>query len=138
MLSAVYHFSSQQYNTRQRTPLTNQHLPKTGRFLLYCFSKEVSGNVYKQELIKEVCDETRLSERFIGEVLAASLKVIQETLKAGEEVRLPGFGVFYTRQQPAGKVKSIRTGKTVTVPARRVAAFRVGADLKKAVLKTLK
>jgi len=94
--------------------------------------------MYKQELVRRVSDDTRLSERFISEVLAASLKVIQETLKAGEEVRLPGFGVFYTRQQPAGRVKSIRSGKTVTVPARRVAAFRVGALLKKAVLKTRK
>jgi DNA-binding protein HU-beta len=91
----------------------------------------VSKKVYKQELIKEVSNETRLSERFIGEVLTASLRVIQDTLKAGEEVRLPGFGVFYTRQQPAGKVKNIRTGKTVAVPARRVAAFRVGALLKR-------
>jgi nucleoid DNA-binding protein len=46
--------------------------------------------------------------------------------------------VFYTRQQPAGKVKSIRSGKTISVPARRVAAFRVGALLKKAVLKSKK
>ena len=94
--------------------------------------------MYKQELIREVSNETHLSERFIGEVLTASLKVIQQALKNGQDVRLPGFGVFYTRVQPAGKVKSIRTGKTVTVPARRVAAFRVGAKLKKAVLKTRK
>jgi DNA-binding protein HU-beta len=97
------------------------------------FSKEVSGNVYKQELIKEVSNETRLSERFIRDVLTASLKVIQQTLKSGDEVRLPGFGVFYTRMQPAATVKSIRTGETVTVPARRVAAFRVGRLLKQAV-----
>jgi DNA-binding protein HU-beta len=101
-------------------------------------SKEVSKKVYKQELVRRVSDETHFSERFIGEVLTASLRVIQDTLKAGEEVRLPGFGVFYTRQQPAGKVRSIRSGKTITVPARRVAAFRVGALLKKAVLKPRK
>jgi nucleoid DNA-binding protein len=89
--------------------------------------------VYKQELIRRVSDETHLSERLIRDVFTASLKVIQQTLKAGEEVRLPGFGVFYTRQQKAGTVKSVRTGKMVDVPARRVAAFRVGAHLKKAV-----
>jgi DNA-binding protein HU-beta len=100
--------------------------------------KEVNNEVYKQELIRRVSDETRLSERFIREVLTASLRVIQDTLKAGEEVRLPGFGVFYTRQQAAGKVKSLRTGKTIDVPARRVAAFRVGRLLKKAVLKSRK
>jgi DNA-binding protein HU-beta len=98
----------------------------------------VSDDVYKNELIRRVSDETFLSERVINQALTGTLKVIQETLKSGEDVRFPGFGVFYTRQQPAGKVKSIRSGKTVTVPARRVAAFRVGALLKKAVLKTKK
>jgi DNA-binding protein HU-beta len=93
----------------------------------------VSNEVYTKELIRCVSDETRLSERFISDVLRASLRVIQETLKDGQEVRLPGFGVFYTRQQPAATVKSIRTGKTVQIPARRVAAFRVGRLLKKAV-----
>jgi DNA-binding protein HU-beta len=102
------------------------------------FLKELSDDVHKQEFIRRVSDETFLTQKVISQVLDGSLKVIQDTLKSGGEVRLPGFGVFYTRQQPAGKVKSIRTGKTVTVPARRVAAFRVGALLKKAVLKTKK
>ncbi len=101
-------------------------------------SKEVSDDVHKQELVKCVSDETFLSHKVINQVLEGTLKVIQDTLKSGQEVRLPGFGVFYTRQQPAGKVKSIRSGKTVTVPARRVAAFRVGSLLKKAVLKPRK
>jgi DNA-binding protein HU-beta len=101
-------------------------------------AKEVSIKVHKQEFIKRVSDETFLSHKVIGQVLEGSLTVIQDTLKSGGEVRLPGFGVFYTRQQPAGKVKSIRSGKTITVPARRVAAFRVGRLLKKAVLKSKK
>ena len=94
--------------------------------------------MYKQELVRRVSDDTHLSERLIGEVLTSSLQVIRDTLKSGGEVRLPGFGVFYTRQQKAGKVKSVRTGKTIEVPARRVAAFRVGRLLKKAVLKPRK
>jgi DNA-binding protein HU-beta len=94
--------------------------------------------VYKQELIKEVSNETHFSERFIGEVLTASLRVIQQALKKGEEVRLPGFGVFYTRMQPASTVKSIRTGATVAIPARRVAAFRVGRQLKTAVARKMR
>jgi DNA-binding protein HU-beta len=94
--------------------------------------------VYKQELVRRVSDETFISQRVINQVLDGTLKVIQRTLKSGQDVRLPGFGVFYTRQQKAGKVKSIRTGKTIEVPARRVAAFRVGGLLKKAVLKPRK
>jgi len=91
--------------------------------------------MYTREFVRRVSDETHLSERLISEVLTASMKVVRESLKSGQQVRLPGFGVFYTRQQPKGKLKSIRTGKMIDVAARRVAAFRVGAKLKKAVLK---
>jgi DNA-binding protein HU-beta len=91
--------------------------------------------MYTREFVRRVSDETHLSERLISEVLTASMKVVRESLKSGQQVRFPGFGVFYTRQQPPGKLKSISTGKVVAVAARRVAAFRVGATLKKAVLK---
>ena len=94
--------------------------------------------MYTGELIREISNETRLSQRFIAEVINAELAIIRQALKAGDDVTLPGFGTFYTRQRQAGTVKSIRTGKPVTVPARRVAAFRVGKELKRALYKPKK
>jgi DNA-binding protein HU-beta len=91
--------------------------------------------VYTQELIKRVSDDTHLSERLIGEVLESSLRVIRDSLKGGQEVRLPGFGVFYSRVRAAGRVKHISTGKVVEVPARKVPAFRPGSGLKRALYK---
>ncbi len=46
---------------------------------------------------------------------------------------LPGFGTFYTSHRAAARVRSVRTGRQVEIPARRVAAFRVGEVLKRAV-----
>ena len=86
--------------------------------------------MYTQELIRRVSDDTHLSQRIIGEVLESSLRVIRDSLKGGQEVRLPGFGVFYSRQRAAGRVKHIRTGKPVEVPA-----FRPGSGLKRALYK---
>ena len=71
--------------------------------------------MYTREFVRRVSDETHLSERLISEVLTASMKVVRESLKSGQQVRFPGFGVFYTRQQPPGKLKSISTGKVVAV-----------------------
>jgi DNA-binding protein HU-beta len=98
----------------------------------------VKQSMYTRELIKQISHETHLSEKLIGEVLNAELIVIQQTLKSGQEVRLPGFGAFYTRQRKAGSVKDVRSGKTIEVPARRVAAFRVGKELKNALYKPKK
>ena len=89
--------------------------------------------MYKTEIARRVARETGVSQRVVAQILGASLRTIETTLVAGERVTLPGFGVFYTRQQPAARVRSVRTGRQVEVPARRVAAFRVGAVLKRAV-----
>ena len=90
-------------------------------------------HMYKTELIRRVAHETRLSQRVVGDVVEATQRRIEETLRAGQRVTLPGFGTFYSRKRAAGKVKHIRTGKLIAVPARPIAAFRVGDALKRAL-----
>ena len=94
--------------------------------------------MYSQELVKISSDDTHLSQRVIGEVLASERKVIRDTLKSGQEVRLPGFGVFCVRSRKAGKIKNVRDGKVVEYAARKVPAFRPGQDLKRALYKPKK
>ena len=90
-------------------------------------------HTYKTELIRNVSKETRLSQRIVSEVLRATLREIGRTLAGGQIVTLPGFGVFYTRNRGEAKLRDVRTRTTLTVPAMRVAAFRVGEVLKRAV-----
>jgi len=89
--------------------------------------------MYRTELVRQVARQTRLSQRHVAAVLRASEGCIQQALTDGQAVTLTGLGTFYTRQQPAGTVRHIQTGKTVQIPAHRVAAFRVGAVLKRVV-----
>ncbi len=91
--------------------------------------------MYKTTLVQKVAKETRLSQRIVNDVLTESLKTIQRTLRQGETVTFPGFGTFYTSERQAGTVRHIRTGEALRIPARRVAAFRVGTLLKQAVRK---
>lgn len=91
------------------------------------------SELYTTELVRRVATETGVSQRVVRQVLGSSLHTIEAALTAGERVTLPGFGTFYTSQRRAGRVRSIRTGRQVEVPARRVAAFRVGEVLKRAV-----
>ena len=104
----------------------------TAVLFLYANQRK-GGNMYKTELIRRVARETRLSQRVVSNVVGATQRLIAETLRQGQRVTVPGFGAFYTRKRPAGHIKHIRTGKLISVPARRVAAFRVGAILKRAV-----
>ena len=89
--------------------------------------------MYKTELVRRVARETGLSQRVVAQVLTSSLHGVQQALAAGERVIIPGFGTFYTSQRQAIRVRSIRTGREIELPTRRVSAFRVGAVLKRAV-----
>ncbi len=91
--------------------------------------------MYKTELTKRVAKETRLSQRATLEVINATLGTIQEAMRHGHKVMLPGFGTFYTRHQIESRVRAIRSGEMVTLPARQVAAFRVGDGLKRTMRK---
>ncbi len=89
--------------------------------------------VYKNDVVRRVAQDTRLSQRIVGDAVNSLVKIISQALSDGKSVTFPGFGTFYTSHRNEGTVKHIRTGETMTVPARRVAGFRVGELLKRSV-----
>jgi DNA-binding protein HU-beta len=89
--------------------------------------------MYKTELVRRVAKDTRLTQRVVSDVITVALKEMTLSLSKAEDMVFPGFGTFYTRVRPAAHARSFKTGKTVRVPAMRVACFRSGEFLKKAV-----
>src|SRR5919109_632705 len=89
--------------------------------------------MYKNDLVKRVARDQRLSQRVTNDAITSALKVICESLAGGKRVTFPGFGTFYTRRQPEGVVRHIRTKEPVKIPARQVVGFRVGNVLKQSV-----
>ena len=89
--------------------------------------------MHKEQLVKKVAKETRLSQRLVSDVLKETFRQITSALADKGQVTFMGFGSFYTRQRKASEVKSPQTGKAIKVPAMRLAVFRAGALLKKAV-----
>jgi nucleoid DNA-binding protein len=65
--------------------------------------------------------------------LNAALEVIQGALSERESVVLPGFGTFYVRTWPGGRVLDFATGATRNIGPRPIAAFRAGAITKRMV-----
>ncbi len=91
--------------------------------------------MYKTDLVRKVAKETRLSQRIVSDVVTESLAAITEALSRGQDVVLPGFGTFYTKQRKEGQVRHIRTREVIAIPALRQADFRVGELLRQAVRK---
>ena len=96
-------------------------------------SPEKNVNVVgKDELIHQIAAKAGLNLKETSKVIDAFTEVVREDVAQGHEVRLMGFGTWNLRDVAARKVKSIRGGKQITIPARKRVGFSVGAVLSQA------
>ncbi|HYE79824.1 MAG TPA: HU family DNA-binding protein [bacterium] len=96
-------------------------------------TKSAPTTVNKADLVDRVANATGLSGTQARAAVEAMLDEIGSALKAGDEVRLTGFGTFAVRQRAARTGKNPKTGESIAIKASKVPAFRPGADLKKTV-----
>ena len=83
----------------------------------------------KTELVKAVAEKTGASQVATKEAIEATLAVISETLKKGDNVQLIGFGSFAVKTTAARQGKNPRTGEVINIPSKKVAKFKAGAAL---------
>jgi len=84
----------------------------------------------KGELAEAIAARTGLNKAQAKDALEALIHVVSTSLKAGNEVRLVGFGSFVPVKRPAGVARNPRTGETVKRAASRTCKFRVADGLK--------
>src|SRR6478736_3651835 len=89
--------------------------------------------VYRNELIRRLSRDTRLSQEVVTDVLNAFERELKQGLAAGDSFQLTGFGTFYTRKTPAGEGLNFQTMEKMSYGASRMVAFKAGELLRKAV-----
>jgi DNA-binding protein HU-beta len=87
----------------------------------------------KNDLIGAVADKTGLTKAQAGEAVDAVFDAISASLKAGDEVRLVGFGTFSVPQRKASVGRNPATGAEIKIPASNQAKFKPGKGLKDAL-----
>ena len=87
----------------------------------------------KTELINAVAETALLSKKDAGAALDATIKAVTDTLAAGEDVVLTGFGSFTVKERAAREGRNPLTGETIKIAASKVPAFKAGKALKDAV-----
>ena len=60
-------------------------------------------------------------------------ELITEAMKAGDEVRLTGFGVFVVAERKGGKGRNPQTGAEIEIKPSKTPRFRAGKQLKDAL-----
>lgn len=87
----------------------------------------------KTELIEAVADAANLSKADAGRAVDGVLDSIMNTLKAGDQVTLVGFGTFNVRARAARTGRNPQTGETMQIKASNSPGFKAGKAFKDAV-----
>ena len=87
----------------------------------------------KNDLIAKVADAASLSKADATRATDAVFDAITAALKAGDEVRLVGFGTFHVTERAASEGRNPRTGEAIKIPASKQPKFKAGKGLKDAV-----
>ena len=87
----------------------------------------------KAELVEAIAKETKLSKVDSTKALDAFVNQTTKALKSGGHVALVGFGTFKVAKRAARNGRNPQTGKTIKIAAKKVAKFKAGAALAKAV-----
>lgn len=87
----------------------------------------------KNDLIAHVAEKADLTKQQATAAVEAVLDGITDTLKAGGDVRITGFGSFEVASRAASEGRDPRTGATIQIPASKRPKFKAGKALKDAV-----
>ena len=84
----------------------------------------------KADIAEHLFTELGLSKRDAKEMVEAFFEEIRQSLEAGEQVKISGFGNFELRTKSERPGRNPKTGEDIPISARRVVTFRPGQKLK--------
>ena len=83
----------------------------------------------KAQLIDAIAEKAGLTKADSKKALEAFVATVGESLNAGDKVALVGFGTFSVSERSELTGRNPQTGKTITIPAKKVVKFKAGAEL---------
>ncbi|CAN5464497.1 integration host factor subunit beta [soil metagenome] len=87
----------------------------------------------KADLVESIAKEAEMTKKDAEQLVEIIFDSIVGTLNKGEKIELRGFGSFRVRERNARKGRNPKTGEPVSIPAKRVAYFKPGKDLKELI-----
>ncbi len=86
----------------------------------------------KAQLIDKVAEGADISKAAAGRALDAFVDAVTDSLKAGDQVALIGFGTFAVKERSARTGRNPQTGASIEIAAANVPGFKAGKALKDA------
>lgn len=91
------------------------------------------ADVTKQAVVDAIAEEAELTKAEANKALDAVINCIKGNLADGNSVGLIGFGTFEVRTRAAREGRNPQTGATITIPEKKVPAFKAGKGLRDSV-----
>jgi len=87
----------------------------------------------KADIADTLFDRVGISRKESIEILEMTLKLIKESLREGEEVKIASFGNFVIRSKKERKGRNPKTGQKIGITPRKVVSFQPSHEFKKQV-----
>jgi DNA-binding protein HU-beta len=84
----------------------------------------------KTQLIDKIAKENEMTKKQVAAVVDAWIAAVEETLAAGENIQIAGFGSFAVKNIAAHTGRNPRTNEAVEIPASRRVTFSASKTLK--------
>lgn len=84
----------------------------------------------KKDIAERIRDSAGFSKAEALDLTDTILEIIKETLAAGEDVLVSGFGKFSVKTKAERKGRNPATAMDMMLPARRVVAFKCSGKLR--------
>ena len=85
----------------------------------------------KKDLILSISERSRVSYSVANSVVKSLVKMIAQSLEAGDKVTLSGLGTFRTKVRKAKPARNLQTGETVYLPEGKKISFKPSLSFKK-------
>ncbi|GAA5138377.1 HU family DNA-binding protein [Thalassotalea piscium] len=84
----------------------------------------------KTQLIEKIAIDADITKASAGRALDAFMGAVTESLVAGEDVALVGFGTFKVSDRAARTGRNPQTGAVIQIAASKAPGFKAGKTLK--------
>jgi integration host factor subunit alpha len=78
----------------------------------------------KEAITRSVLDRLDLSKTVSAKAVEATFEIIKQTLEAGEDVLISGFGKFCVKDKGKSRGRNPQNGKRLMLAERRILTFK--------------
>ncbi len=87
----------------------------------------------KIDIAEKIHDELEFTKKESIDILESFISLMKDTLKAGEDIKVSGFGNFEIKQKKDRIGRNPQTGESMTITSRRILTFKPSGKLRTAI-----